>query len=40
MSRPLATLPPADLQAIRRGVADRALKLLTILRGTAKHYPD
>lgn len=40
VTRPLASLPPGELHSIRRGVANRALALLTILRGNAKRYPD
>jgi hypothetical protein len=41
MTRPLAALPPGELQTIRRGIADQALKLLTILRNnTTPRYPD
>ena len=40
MNRPLATLAPGELQTIRRGIVNRSLALLTILRGTAAHYPD
>ena len=36
MTRPLSTLPPAELQAIRRGIADQSIKLLTVLRANAK----
>ncbi len=42
LARPLATLPAGELQTIRRGIVDQALKLLTILRGspTVPRYPD
>ncbi len=40
MSISLATATPGELQAIRRGIADRALKLLTILRAKGSRYPD
>ncbi len=34
LARPLATLPPGELQTIRRGIVDQALRLLTLLRGS------
>lgn len=40
LSRSLVNVSPGELQTIRRGVADRSLKLLTILRGSATRFPD